>query len=62
VLVEALRQTHRIADGTFTWRGNTTPIAIRLHQYGLLLQRLYFADEVQNDFFLGCRTATGIWS
>ena len=48
VLVEALRQTHRIADGTFTWRGNTTPIAIRLHQDGLLLQRLYFADELQD--------------
>jgi DNA end-binding protein Ku len=25
-----------------------TPIAIWLHQDGLLLQRLYFADEVQN--------------
>jgi hypothetical protein len=34
--------------GTFTWRGKTTPIAIRVHQDGLLLQRLYFADEVQN--------------
>ena len=48
VLVEALRQTHRMAVGTFTWRGKTTPIAIRLHQDGLLLQRLYFADEVQD--------------
>jgi len=48
VLVEALRQTHRMAVGTFTWRGKTTPIAIRLHQDGLLLQRLYFGDEVQN--------------
>jgi DNA end-binding protein Ku len=38
----------RIAVGTFTWRGKTTPIAIRAHQDGLLLQRLYFADEVQN--------------
>jgi DNA end-binding protein Ku len=37
---------HRIAVGTFTWRGKTTPIAIRRHQDGLLLQRLYFADEV----------------
>jgi DNA end-binding protein Ku len=48
VLAEALQQTHRIAVGTFTWRGKTTPIAIRVHQDGLLLQRLYFADEVQN--------------
>ena len=48
VLVEALRQTHRVAVGTFTWRGKTTPIAIRIHQDGLLLQRLYFADEVQD--------------
>jgi DNA end-binding protein Ku len=48
VLTEALRRTHRVAVGTFTWRGKTTPIAIRLHQDGLLLQRLYFADEVQN--------------
>jgi DNA end-binding protein Ku len=48
VLVQALRQTHRVAVGTFTWRGKTTPIAIRVHQDGLLLQRLYFADEVQN--------------
>jgi non-homologous end joining protein Ku len=30
--------------GTFTWRGKTTLIAIRVHQDGLLLQRLYFAD------------------
>jgi DNA end-binding protein Ku len=48
VLVGALQQTHRVAIGTFTWRGKTTPIAIRVHQDGLLLQRLYFADEVQN--------------
>ena len=46
--VEALRKTHRVAVGTFTWRGKTTPIAIRLHQDGLLLQRLYIAGEVQN--------------
>jgi DNA end-binding protein Ku len=48
VLVVALQKTQRVAVGTFTWRGNTTPIAIRAHQDGLLLQRLYFADEVQN--------------
>jgi DNA end-binding protein Ku len=48
VLVQALQKTHRIAVGTFTWRGKTTPIAIRVHQDGLLLQRLYFADEVYN--------------
>ena len=48
VLVKALEKTHRIAVGTFTWRGKTTPIAIRVHQDGLLLQRLYFADEVYN--------------
>jgi DNA end-binding protein Ku len=47
-LVEALQRTHRVAVGTFTWRGKTTPIAIRVPQDGLLLQRLYFADEVQN--------------
>jgi len=48
VLTEALRQTHRVAVGTFTWRGKTTPIAIPVHQNGLLLQRLYFAGEVYN--------------
>jgi DNA end-binding protein Ku len=48
LLVEALRKTHRVAVGTFTWRGKTTPIAIRLQQDGLLLQRLYFAGEVYN--------------
>jgi DNA end-binding protein Ku len=48
VLAQALQKTHRIAVGTFTWRGKTTPIAIRTHQDGLLLQRLYFADEVHN--------------
>jgi DNA end-binding protein Ku len=48
VLAQALEKTHRIAVGTFTWRGKTTPIAIRRHQGGLLLQRLYFADEVYN--------------
>jgi DNA end-binding protein Ku len=48
VLVQALQQTKRVAVGTFTWRGNTTPIAIRVHQDGLLLQRLYFAGEVYN--------------
>jgi DNA end-binding protein Ku len=48
VLTEALRGTHRVAVGTFTWRGKTTPIAIRRHQDGLLLQRLYFAGEVYN--------------
>jgi non-homologous end joining protein Ku len=37
-----------VAVGTFTWRGKTTPIAIRHHQDGLLLQRLYFAGEVHN--------------
>src|SRR4029453_13623961 len=45
VLVQALQKTHRIAVGTFTWRGKTTPIAIRTHQDGLLLQRLFFAGE-----------------
>ncbi len=48
VLAQALQRTRRIAVGTFTWRGKTTPIAIRVHQDGLLLQRLYFADEVHN--------------
>jgi DNA end-binding protein Ku len=48
VLTEALRKTRRVAVGTFTWRGKTTPIAIRVHQDGLLLQRLYFAGEVYN--------------
>jgi DNA end-binding protein Ku len=48
VLVQALQETKRVAVGTFTWRGKTTPIVIRVHQDGLLLQRLYFADEVQN--------------
>ncbi len=27
VLAQALQKTHRIAVGTFTWRGKTTPIA-----------------------------------
>jgi DNA end-binding protein Ku len=48
VLVKALEKTHRVGVGTFTWRGKTTPIAIRVHQDGLLLQRLYFAGEVHN--------------
>ena len=48
VLSQALQRTRRIAVGTFTWRGKTTPIAIRVHQDGLLLQRLYFANEVYN--------------
>jgi DNA end-binding protein Ku len=48
VLVQALEKTKRVAVGTFTWRGKTTPIAIRVHQNGLLLQRLYFAGEVHN--------------
>jgi DNA end-binding protein Ku len=46
VLTEALAKMHRVAVGTFTWRGKTTPIAIRRHQGGLLLQRLHFAGEV----------------
>src|SRR5262245_2392517 len=46
VLVQALQKTHRVAVGTFTWRGKTTPIAIRVRQEGLLLQRLYFGGEV----------------
>jgi len=50
VLVQALQKTKRVAVGTFTWRGRTTPIAIRVHEDGLLLQRLYFADE-------GCNAA-----
>jgi DNA end-binding protein Ku len=48
VLAQALQKTRRIAVGTFTWRGKTTPIAIRVHQDGLLLQRLFFAGEVYN--------------
>src|SRR4029453_8089926 len=47
-LSQALQRTRRIPVGTFTWRGKTTPIAIRVHQDGLLLQRLYFANEVYN--------------
>jgi DNA end-binding protein Ku len=46
VLLRAMQKTRRVAVGTFTWRGKTTPIAIRVHQDGLLLQRLYFAGEV----------------
>ena len=49
VLAEALEKTKRIAVGTFTWRGKTTPIAIRRHHDRLLLQRLYFAGEVHNS-------------
>jgi DNA end-binding protein Ku len=48
VLVQALQTTRRIAVGTFTWRGKTTPIAIRVHQDGLVLQRLHFGNEVYN--------------
>src|SRR5262249_13021287 len=48
VLVRALEQTNRVAVGTFTWRGKTTPIAIRVRDHGLVLQRLYFAGEVQD--------------
>ena len=48
VLTEALQKTRRVAVGTFTWRGKTTPIAIRVHHDGLLLQRFYFAGEVYN--------------
>jgi non-homologous end joining protein Ku len=48
VLVQALEQTKRVAVATFSWRGKTTPIAIRVHQGGLLLQRLDLADEVHN--------------
>ena len=47
VLTEALRRTRRVAVGTFTWRGKTTPIAIRLHQDGLLLAgEVYNAAEI----------------
>jgi non-homologous end joining protein Ku len=48
VLVQALQKTRRIAVGTFISRGKTTPIAICPHQDGLLLRRLYFANEVYN--------------
>jgi DNA end-binding protein Ku len=48
VLVQALEQTKRVAVGTFTWCGKTTPIAIRRHQDGLLLQRLYFTGDVHD--------------
>jgi DNA end-binding protein Ku len=55
ILVQALQKTKRVAVGTFTWRGKTTPIAIRVHQEGLLLQRLFFAGEVHaiTDIDLG---------
>jgi non-homologous end joining protein Ku len=49
VLVHALQKTRRIAVGTFTWRGKTKPIAIRVHQDGLLLQptsEVYNATEI----------------
>ena len=48
VLTTALAKMKRVGVGTFTWRGKTTPVAIRVHQDGLLLQRLHFADEVHN--------------
>src|SRR6185369_16028564 len=34
VLVQALERTKRVGVGTFTWRGKTSPIAIRVHQHG----------------------------
>jgi len=37
--VEAFKKTHRVAVGTFIWRGKTTPIAIRVHQDGLMSAR-----------------------
>src|SRR5262245_58464872 len=45
LLRQAMQKTRRVAVGTFTWRGQTTPVAIRVHQDGLLIQRLYFAGE-----------------
>jgi DNA end-binding protein Ku len=42
VLAQGLQRTDRIAIGTLTWHGKTTPIAIRVHQDGLLLQRLAY--------------------
>ena len=47
-MVSSGHDWRRIAVGTFTRRGKTTPIAIRVHQDGLLLQRPYFANEVHN--------------
>jgi hypothetical protein len=36
-------------------------VAIRVHQDGLLLQRLYFADEVHTRFSLVIYTCVSVW-
>ena len=60
VLVAALERTRRVAVGTFTWRGKTTPVAIRPHDRGLVLQRLYFAGEVHSAAEIDQGTAPAI--
>ena len=47
LLAEGLRKTGRVGVGTFTWRGQSTPIAIRPRADGLVLHRLHFAEDVQ---------------
>jgi non-homologous end joining protein Ku len=57
LLVKALCQAHRIAVGTVAWRGQTTPIAIRIEEDRLLLQRLYFPDvSVMTEVPMGATT------
>jgi DNA end-binding protein Ku len=48
LLAEAMEQTHRVALAKFVWRGKENLYLVRPSQGGLMLHRMYYADEVRD--------------
>lgn len=49
LLADAMHQTGRVALGRYTMRGKEHLVMIRPFDRGLMLQTLYYADEVRSD-------------
>jgi DNA end-binding protein Ku len=48
LLAEVMRDRDEVALGTYVTRGKETVVAIRAYRGGLVLHKLYFADEVRD--------------
>jgi DNA end-binding protein Ku len=48
LLAQAMEQTQRVALAKFVWRGKENLYLVRPSQGGLILHRMYYADEVRD--------------
>jgi DNA end-binding protein Ku len=48
LLAQAMEQTQRVALAKFVWRGKENLYLVRPSQGGLMLHRMYYADEVRD--------------